>query len=121
MNKPLDDNQKLIIKYLRKAWLYSKERRTIIKNAKTEIKNSEGEFLYKCTKYERVGVGQHHLVPKIYVDHIVPMVPLEGLDSWDKLINRLFDIKNMRTLCKMHHAGKTKLENAERRRLKNEK
>jgi hypothetical protein len=100
----LDDKTKaLIIKYLRKAWLYSPARRQVIKAAETGEKTKEGEKLYYCI------VGPHK-VQKVYVDHLVPFVLLTGFDSWDALIERLFNVENERCICKIHHAEKTKLE-----------
>lgn len=114
MTKPLDDNQKLIIKYLRKAWLYSKERRATIKAALAGDTNAEGEKLYWCKVCKPA-----HKVVKGYVDHRESMVLLPGFDSWDKLISRLFNVDNQQFICKLAHKKKTKIENAERRRLKN--
>ena len=58
-------------------------------------------------------------------DHIKPVIPVDkALDSmtWDELIeNQWCDIANLQTVCKSCHNDKTKLENKERRRIKNEK
>lgn len=59
------------------------------------------------------------------VDHVNPIIrPGESLDdlTWDTLIGRVWcEFENLRAVCKPCHKAKTKLENAERRRLKKEK
>lgn len=112
----LDDKTKaLIIRYLRKAWLYSPARRQVIRIAEAGEKTPEGEKYYKCNYSGEPGWFEHP-VTKVYVDHLKPMIPLEGFTSWDSLIDRLFDLKNMQCLCKLHHAIKTKDENKQRKR-----
>jgi hypothetical protein len=109
----LDDKTKaLIIKYLRKAWLYSPARRQVIKAAETGEKTLDGEKTYWCN-YKNFF---NHKVSKVYPDHIRPMISLEGFDSWDALINRLFDVENMQAICKAHHSEKTKEENKQRKK-----
>lgn len=112
----LDEKTKaLIIKYLRKAWLYSPARRNVIKHAESGSKNSSGEKEYICCD-GLIG----HTVSKVYPDHIKPMIPLTGFDSWDMLIERLFDENNMQAICKLHHneksRGEAKKRAAHRRR-----
>lgn len=55
-------------------------------------------------------------------DHINPIIPV-GLSleemSWDEVINNVWcDIINLLAICKTCHHEKSKIENAERRRLK---
>lgn len=112
----LDDKTKaLIIKYLRKAWLYSPARRQVIKAAKSEEKNNEGEPLYYCCVCK-----PSHLVVKGYIDHLVPFVLTSGFDSFDAMIERLFDTENQRFICRLAHGLKSKAETkvrvAERKR-----
>ena len=53
---------------------------------------------------------------EIAVDHIVPIVPISGFDTWDGLIGRLFCPKEgLQVLCKPDHKTKTNAENALRR------
>jgi 5-methylcytosine-specific restriction endonuclease McrA len=57
---------------------------------------------------------------KMHADHIVPIVPLTGFDSWDNVIARLYcEIEGFKPLCKPCHSVKTKIENQERRANKN--
>ena len=53
-------------------------------------------------------------------DHVQPIVPTTGWDSWDGYIDRLFE-GLMVGICKKCHAKKTKLENDKRRKNKKEK
>jgi hypothetical protein len=108
----LDDKTKaLIIKYLRKAWLYSPARRQVIKAAKSDQKNAEGEPLYYCHV-----CTPSHLVVKGYVDHKLVFIPLTGFDSFDGIIDRLFDTNNMQFICRKAHKEKTDKENKQRKR-----
>lgn len=55
----------------------------------------------------------------VQADHINPVVPLDGFDSWDDYIERLFcEVDKFQVLCKSCHSIKTKAENAERRQRK---
>lgn len=58
------------------------------------------------------------------VDHEVPIIrPTETLEalSWDEVVDRVWcDERNLRAICVDCHKVKTKVENAERRRLKKE-
>lgn len=51
-------------------------------------------------------------------DHIKPLVPLTGWDTWDGYINRAFPgAKGIQILCKSKcHAAKTKKENSKRKK-----
>jgi 5-methylcytosine-specific restriction endonuclease McrA len=52
-------------------------------------------------------------------DHTIPVIPLDGFDSWDGVIERLFCEKEGYTaMCKACHKVKTQEENAERRARK---
>jgi hypothetical protein len=75
--------------------------------------------LYKCSNplCAKV-VGQK----EIKIDHIEPVVPVEGADSWDIVIDRLFcSVEGFQALCKVCHDKKTFMENEKRRVLKREK
>lgn len=49
------------------------------------------------------------------VDHVKPVIPLKGFDSWDGFITRLFCPKSgLQILCKPCHKEKTNKENKKR-------
>lgn len=53
---------------------------------------------------------------EVEVNHIIPVVPLSGFDSWDGLIERLFCEKDgLEVACKPCHKAITKQENNERK------
>jgi len=55
-------------------------------------------------------------------DHITPIVPVTGFDTWDSTIDRLFcEAEGLQALCVDCHAVKTKAENEERRENKRNK
>lgn len=53
---------------------------------------------------------------EVEVNHITPVVPVEGFDSWDKVIERLFcEEEGLEVVCKPCHKIITKEENQERK------
>lgn len=53
------------------------------------------------------------------VDHIRPVVGLDGFTTWDDYINTLFcEADNLQTICNSCHDHKTQLEVEERKRRK---
>lgn len=55
-------------------------------------------------------------VKNVLVDHINPIVPTTGFDSWDNVISRLFcSESNLQVLCKKCHDDKTNKERNERK------
>lgn len=73
--------------------------------------------VYQCSSCSKI-VG-----PKeIKIDHIEPVVPLQGFTTWDDFINRLFcDETGLQAICKDCHKTKTDKENSDRRSCKKEK
>ena len=70
--------------------------------------------LYTCCKCD-------NLFPQanMEVNHIVPVVPVEGFDSWDGVIERLFCEKDkLEAVCKPCHKAITKEENQQRKEIK---
>lgn len=66
---------------------------------------------YKCNNCEKVFDR-----PSIQIDHIHPIVPTTGWDSWDGYISRLFcEEEGLQILCKPCHKKKSVAENKERR------
>lgn len=53
---------------------------------------------------------------QVEVNHIIPVIPTTGFDSWDGVISRLFcEEDGLEVLCKPCHKAITKLENEERK------
>lgn len=57
-----------------------------------------------------------HPKKNIEIDHIMPIVPVEGWDTWDGFIGRLFcDVIGYQILCCGCHSLKSVKENEQRR------
>ena len=66
---------------------------------------------YKCNACEGAFV-----LKSVKVNHITPVVPVTGFDSWDGVIQRLFCEKSgLEVLCTECHRKVTKQENEERK------
>jgi 5-methylcytosine-specific restriction endonuclease McrA len=53
---------------------------------------------------------------EVEVNHLTPVVPISGFDSWDGVIERLFcEQERLEVLCKPCHKALTKQENEERK------
>jgi len=56
---------------------------------------------------------------KMQADHIEPIIPLTGFDSWGAVIERLYcEVDGFQAMCKPCHKIKTKEENRIRRENK---
>ena len=63
--------------------------------------------------------GKVKRVKNIAVDHISPIVPVTGFDSWDGVIDRLFcNEDGLQLLCRSCHEEKCKEEMCERKRYR---
>lgn len=52
----------------------------------------------------------------VEVNHINPVIPLTGFDSWDGVVERMFcEKEHLEVLCKKCHKELTKQENTERK------
>lgn len=99
------DRLAVVFASLRKASVYWKPINDCKKNAKVGR-------LYRC-------VICNNLTDKPKIDHINPVVALEGFKDWDTYINNLFcDETNLQCLCDDCHKLKTKEENLIRKELK---
>mgnify|MGYP002132199321 CR=1 FL=1 len=66
---------------------------------------------YKCN-----ACLQQFTQSNVEVNHIIPVVPITGFDSWDNIINRLFcEQEGLEVLCRPCHKKITKQENLERK------
>ena len=78
----------------------------------------------KCKLHLCCECGGEFPASGVQADHIEPVVPLTGFDSWDALIERLYcEVEGFQVMCRGCHKIKTKEENAIRRankKVKNE-
>lgn len=93
-----------IMTALRRVWRFSDARREAL-----------GRAAHPETRHELLcascGSWTHHKL--CAVDHVRPIVPVTGFDSWDAVIVRL-TTGELQVLCDPCHKAKTKAENAER-------
>lgn len=76
----------------------------------------------KCQMFRCSSCRGSFPAKQVQVDHIMPIVPMDGHDSWDKFIERLFCEDNgLQVLCGECHSKKTTIENAERKRRRGKK
>lgn len=69
---------------------------------------------FKCAKCQNDFVSKD-----IEVNHIIPVVPITGFDSWDGVISRLFcEEPGLEVVCKPCHKTITKEENVTRKTSK---
>lgn len=70
----------------------------------------EAQF-YKCAC-----CTEEFTLKEIEVDHIEPVIPETGFNTWDEFIERLFcPAENLQVLCKTCHKKKSKEENNKRK------
>jgi hypothetical protein len=103
-----------------RAWLMSALRKASrfwspARECLTKARVTRG--IYKCN------LCSSQVGPKeIKVDHIDPVIPVEGFKDWDEVINRLFcEESGYQAICKTCHDAKTFAENELRRSCKKEK
>ena len=66
---------------------------------------------YKCNKCLKAFVGKD-----VQVNHIQPVIPVSGFDSWDGVVERMFcEEQGLEVLCIPCHKQVTKQENDERK------
>lgn len=71
--------------------------------------------LYLCNYCKKVFPRQ-----EIKVDHVIPVVSIQGFTTWDEYINRMFpEPEGFQILCEADHSIKTKMENQARKLHKN--
>lgn len=89
---------------LRRASLRWYARSECIKSARVE------RGLYKCAMCE--GLFKQR---EIDIDHIKPVVSLQGFTTWDDFINRLLcKPEELQAICKVCHLSKSLIEDATR-------
>lgn len=78
---------------------------------KTNVKTGRQAKHYKCSK-----CLEDFPQKEVEVNHITPVVPLSGFDSWDGVVERLFCEKGgLEVVCKPCHKSITNNENKERK------
>lgn len=98
-----------IIATLRRASYRYPSRNEALKRARV----SRG--LYLCNYCKKVFPRK-----EIKVDHVIPVVGIEGFVSWDVYIDRMYpEPEGFQVLCKADHDIKTKMENQARKLHKN--
>lgn len=103
---------------LRSASVRWPPRFTVLNEAfvKKDINPSTGRLakLYRCNKCNDLFPAS-----QIDINHIHPVIPVTGFDSWDGVIERMFCEKpGLEALCKSCHKIVTKEENSERKEFK---
>lgn len=72
--------------------------------------------MYRCQKCKGTFTAAN-----MEVNHIEPVIPVSGFDSWDNVIERLFcERAGLEALCKPCHKSVTKFENQQRKDNKND-
>lgn len=106
-----------LIPKLRRFSIYWPQRRHAREAARVEIPNGftkkgkpKVKVMYKCTSCGAI-VERN----QIHIDHINPVVDIQGFNTWDEYIKSLFcDLSNLQAICETCHAKKSKKENEER-------
>lgn len=77
--------------------------------------NVKHKTVYECAECTRQGLTELHEEQNTQMDHINPVVGVNGFTNWDNYILGLFcDRSNYECLCIPHHAEKTAKENQNR-------
>ncbi|MGL4584067.1 MAG: HNH endonuclease signature motif containing protein [Flavobacterium sp.] len=67
---------------------------------------------YKCA-----ACSGNYPAKDVVVDHILPVVPIEGFTSWDVVVDRMYcEADNLQVLCKPCHKIKSSEESLERKK-----
>lgn len=101
------------------------------------LRRAQWPVKYECIKtaYVKDGINPKsgrpcklHLCPvckalfpqsQMQADHITPVIPIGGFDSWDGVISRLYcELDGYEPLCKDCHKTRTKKQNEERKAKK---
>lgn len=122
LNKPYNDGQwtqarfdSFIKSALRSASVRWPPRYTVLSEAcvgtKVNVKSGRMAKHYRCNRCQ----GEFP-AKDVQVNHIIPVVPIEGFISWDDTIKRMFCEKDkLEVLCIPCHKIITKQENEERK------
>ena len=109
-----------ILSAIKRCFSRSPTHREVLNAAKCpDSKGPRGGARYICDSCkEAFGIKD------INVDHKEPIIPIGILSrdmSWDVIIQNIFcTVSNLQVLCRTCHTAKSKQENAERKKIKNE-
>ena len=82
--------------------------------ARTNPASGRMAKFYRCASCEGEFTAKN-----VEVNHIIPVVPVTGFDSWDNVIDRLFcEEDGLEVVCKPCHKLISKKENQERKNAK---
>lgn len=106
-----------LIPKLRKFSVYWPERRYARENARVEVPdgffkngNPKIKVMYKCNICTKI-VDRD----QIHIDHIKPVVDIDGFNTWDEYIKSLYcGLENLQAICEDCHSIKSAKENEER-------
>lgn len=109
----MDDEQRKVLDKKRISFVKSSLRSSSLRwPARNEaLKAARKERgLYQCAKCEQLFKRN-----EVHVDHINPVIELDGFKDWDTYINRLFVYpEELQILCVTDHEIKTKIEDSMR-------
>jgi hypothetical protein len=92
---------------------------------KGKLKNGKDKFKtkYICTECHNQGLPNFvHNKEDTQMDHINPVMELDGFTTWDDYLQSLFcEPEGYQCLCKPHHLEKSTKENAKRAELRKAK
>jgi len=104
-----------IVSALRKVWRYSPLKKEVYYRNLVAKRSREIDYTYKCEKCDFIGIKS-----EFNIDHVIPVVGLEGMTTWDDYILRLFcatdktlkqfNSQNLMLLCTTCHDVKTQEE-----------
>jgi 5-methylcytosine-specific restriction endonuclease McrA len=110
-----------LIPKLRRASRFWRAKNECRNKAKVTIEDGKfknGNIRYK-TKFKCNICHQLFDAHETNVDHINPVVGIEGFTNWDDYINNMFcEVENMQLLCHSCHDAKTSIEVENRKKFK---
>ena len=111
--KPKYNQNSQIRSAIRRTFSRSPLVQEVIKKVRSEheqLKKDGTPAKRKAVRYKCANCGKLFMRKDIAVDHIDPVIPLDGeFDSWDKFVERLFcDKSNLQVLCSYELKDKDK-------------
>lgn len=95
---------------LRRVWRFSPEAKEAKEAARVVVQERPRRVMYRCAACGCLAKDQDS-----QVDHVAPVVALEGFDGWDAYISRLFcGAEGLQVLCSGCHDAKTSEERLRR-------